>query len=173
LLRETWSVWTAFVAGTRLHAKISRNKEPRSRCWRFSNEQIARESLAAGPNSNFSQGCCRYPMMRLSRGWPTPNCSKQGDARPPRADAVVDGDALSASIAAESMVAKITRHALMRECARFYPTHGFESHKGYGTMAHLDALRRFGPTPLHRRSFEPVSVTGRAQLDLAFAARQG
>jgi ribonuclease HII len=86
---------------------------------------------------------------------------------------VVDGDALSASIAAASIVAKVTRDALMREFARFYPTHGFESHKGYGTMAHLDALRRFGPTPLHHRSFEPVSITGRAQLDLAFAAQQG
>ena len=53
---------------------------------------------------------------------------------------VVDGDALSASIAAASIIAKVTRDGLMRECARLYPTHGFERHKGYGTMAHLDAL---------------------------------
>jgi len=84
--------------------------------------------------------------------------------------AVVDGDALSASIAAASIVAKVTRDSLMREYALHYPSHGFERHKGYGTTAHLDALRRFGPTPLHRRSFEPVSISERAQLELVFGA---
>ena len=85
---------------------------------------------------------------------------------------VVDGDALSASIAAASIVAKVTRDALMREYARLYPSHGFERHKGYGTTAHLEALRRFGATPLHRRSFGPVSMLERAQLSLAFGAKQ-
>ena len=83
---------------------------------------------------------------------------------------VIDGDALSASIAAASIVAKVTRDSLMREYAQLYPGYGFERHKGYGTMAHLDALRRFGPTRLHRRSFGPVSMSERAQLELAFGA---
>jgi ribonuclease HII len=83
---------------------------------------------------------------------------------------VVDGDALSASIAAASIVAKVTRDALMREYAQLYPGYSFERHKGYGTTAHLDALKRFGPTPLHRRSFAPVSISERAQLELVFGA---
>jgi len=83
---------------------------------------------------------------------------------------VVDGDALSASIAAASIVAKVTRDALMREHARLYPNHGFERNKGYGTMAHLDALRRLGSTPLHRRSFRAVWMPERTQLSLAFGA---
>ena len=83
---------------------------------------------------------------------------------------VIDGDVLSASIAAASIVAKVTRDSLMRDYARFYPGYGFELHKGYGTMAHLDALRRFGPTPLHRRSFGLVSMSERPQLKLAFGA---
>ncbi len=86
---------------------------------------------------------------------------------------VIDGDALSASIAAASIVAKVTRDSLMRECAQLCPGYGFERHKGYGTTAHLDALRRLGPTPLHRRSFKPVSISERAQLELVFGAARG
>ena len=85
---------------------------------------------------------------------------------------VVDGDALTASIAAASIVAKVTRDALMREYGRIYPGHGFENHKGYGTTAHIDALRRFGATPLHRRSFAPVWIPERTQLRLGFGAEQ-
>jgi ribonuclease HII len=83
---------------------------------------------------------------------------------------VIDGDSLSASIAAASIVAKVTRDWLMREYAQLYPGYGFELHKGYGTRVHLDALGRFGPSPLHRRSFGPVSIWERAQLDLGFGA---
>jgi ribonuclease HII len=61
---------------------------------------------------------------------------------------VVGGDALSASIAAASIIAKVTRDALTGGYARPYPTYGFERHKGYGTLAHLDVLRRLGATPL-------------------------
>ena len=86
---------------------------------------------------------------------------------------VIDGDALSASIAAASIVAKVTRDALMREYAQLYPSYSFERHKGYGTMAHLGALRRFGPTPLHRRSFGPVWILERGQLSLVFGAARG
>jgi ribonuclease HII len=75
--------------------------------------------------------------------------------------AIVGGDALSLSIAAASILAKVTRDRLMVELAAQYPAYGFERHKGYGTKAHLAALRRHGPCPAHRKSFAPV-----AQLSL-------
>ena len=70
---------------------------------------------------------------------------------------VVKGDAKSASIAAASILAKTWRDALMVEMDALYPGYGFAKNKGYGTAEHLDALRRLGPTPIHRRSFAPVS----------------
>lgn len=73
--------------------------------------------------------------------------------------AIVGGDGLSASIAAASILAKVTRDRLMIEAAQTYPQYGFESHKGYGCAQHLTALREHGPCPLHRRSFSPVSQT--------------
>ncbi len=69
---------------------------------------------------------------------------------------LVKGDAHSASIAAASILAKTTRDALMVELDARYPGYGFARHKGYGTAEHLAALRRLGPCPEHRRSFEPV-----------------
>tara|TARA_R110002049_G_scaffold24162_3_gene85801 strand:+ start:510 stop:1115 length:606 start_codon:yes stop_codon:yes gene_type:complete len=76
--------------------------------------------------------------------------------------ALVKGDSLSFSIAAASIIAKVTRDRYMRQLAETYPQYGFEAHKGYGTAKHLAALREFGPCPEHRRSFAPV-----AQLELA------
>ena len=72
------------------------------------------------------------------------------------ARAIVHGDALSASIAAASIVAKVTRDRLADEWAKIFPQYGFEHNRGYGTKAHLDAIKNFGATPIHRRSFEPV-----------------
>lgn len=66
------------------------------------------------------------------------------------------GDALSLSIAAASILAKVTRDALMDELDAQYPAYGFKQNKGYGSKQHLEALRRLGPTPYHRRSFAPV-----------------
>ena len=66
---------------------------------------------------------------------------------------VIHGDALSANIAAASVLAKVTRDDLMIEMAEKYPEYGFEIHKGYGTKAHYAALREFGPCPIHRQSF--------------------
>jgi len=77
--------------------------------------------------------------------------------------AVVDGDALCASITAASIVAKVTRDAIMREYAQFYPGYGFERHKGYGTADHISVLTRLGPLPFHRRSFALVWRAGRVQ----------
>ncbi|MBL8521912.1 MAG: ribonuclease HII [Betaproteobacteria bacterium] len=72
--------------------------------------------------------------------------------------AIVDGDQLVAEISAASILAKTARDAYMREEAARHPRYGFDAHKGYGTPAHLDALARFGPCGLHRRSFAPVRV---------------
>jgi ribonuclease HII len=70
--------------------------------------------------------------------------------------AIVHGDALCVSIACASIVAKVARDRLMAEMSPLYPVYGFAQNKGYGTPAHLDALRRHGPSPVHRRSFAPV-----------------
>ena len=70
------------------------------------------------------------------------------------ARAVVDGDARSLSIAAASIVAKVARDALMIRLHAHYPEYGFASHVGYATRAHVAALVRCGPSPLHRRSFQ-------------------
>lgn len=66
---------------------------------------------------------------------------------------VVKGDSLSANIAAASILAKVTRDNIMVELAQRYPEYGFEIHKGYGTKAHYEALRTYGPCPIHRKTF--------------------
>ncbi len=71
-------------------------------------------------------------------------------------EAVVDGDARSLSIAAASILAKVTRDGMMDEIAATYPAYRFEENKGYGTPDHLEALRAHGPCDVHRRSFRPV-----------------
>jgi len=71
--------------------------------------------------------------------------------------AIIDGDCYSLSIAAASVIAKVTRDTIMRDfCARF-PEYCFSQHKGYGTELHLIKLHEHGPCPIHRRSFEPVA----------------
>jgi len=71
-------------------------------------------------------------------------------------NAIIHGDALSASIAAASILAKVARDRMMCEWDAIFPAYGLASHKGYSTPKHLAALREFGPTPLHRQSFAPV-----------------
>ena len=70
--------------------------------------------------------------------------------------AIIAGDRRSASVAAASIVAKVVRDAFMLRADRRYPEYGFRHHKGYATAAHLEALARLGPCPLHRRSFHGV-----------------
>ena len=77
----------------------------------------------------------------IARDFPIP-------ARP-----IIKGDALSCSIAAASILAKVARDRQCIEDDKLYPVYGFAKHKGYGTKAHMDAIREFGPCPLHRRSF--------------------
>ena len=78
--------------------------------------------------------------------------------------AIVKGDALSLSISAASIIAKVTRDRIMTELDAVYPEYGFAGHKGYGTRQHLDALKLYGATPVHRQSFRPVAELN--QLDL-------
>jgi len=68
-------------------------------------------------------------------------------------DAIIKGDAKSISIAAASIIAKVTRDRLMVKYNEVFPEYGFASNKGYGAKAHLDALKKYGPTPIHRHSF--------------------
>jgi len=72
--------------------------------------------------------------------------------------AIIDGDELSLSIAAASIVAKVARDRLMARLDAHYPDYGFSGHCGYGTPAHLKALARLGPTPLHRKSFKSKAL---------------
>ena len=66
---------------------------------------------------------------------------------------IIKGDAQSLSIAAASILAKVTRDHMMSEYEKLFPGYGFDRHKGYGTAAHIQAIRRLGPCPIHRRSF--------------------
>lgn len=83
-----------------------------------------------------------------------------GNRLPPNlpcpAEAVVKGDARQAAISAASILAKVTRDRDIVKSAELYPEYGFEKHKGYPTAVHLDAIRLYGITPIHRRSFAPV-----------------
>lgn len=97
------------------------------------------------------------PDMALIDGLPLPEC-------PVSQQNLVKGDSRSASIAAASILAKVTRDRLMCTLHEEYPHYGFDRHKGYGTAEHLAALRQHGPCPAHRRSFGPVQACGQGQL---------
>jgi ribonuclease HII len=75
---------------------------------------------------------------------------------------IVGGDGRSAHIAAASIIAKVTRDAMMVTWDRQFPAYGFKRHKGYGTLEHLVALNRFGPSPIHRLSYSPVRAASTA-----------
>lgn len=98
----------------------------------------AAENLALRPDHCLIDG---LPV----RGFPFPH------------DAIVKGDGISLSIAAASIIAKVTRDRIMRELDREFPEYGFARHQGYGTKEHLEALRIHGPCRHHRRSFQPVA----------------
>ncbi len=95
------------------------------------------------------EGLPRLPDHILVDGRPVPGL-------PVDSTAIVKGDSLSLSIAAASIIAKVTRDRIMRELDVTYPEYGFAGHKGYGTQAHVQALFEHGPTPVHRMSFRPV-----------------
>lgn len=79
---------------------------------------------------------------------------------------IIKGDAKSLSIAAASVIAKVTRDRLMAELDSEFPAYGFAQHKGYGTKAHLAALRRHGPCFHHRKTFRPVAELNQGELNL-------
>jgi len=79
-------------------------------------------------------------------------------------EAVIGGDGLIASIAAASIVAKVTRDRMMVELDAMYPGYGFAQHKGYCTSEHMQSLAKLGPSPIHRRSFWPVAAAAQRPL---------
>lgn len=79
---------------------------------------------------------------------------------PMKSKSIIHGDALSYSIACASILAKVTRDRVMVEQAALYPQYGFEKHKGYGTKAHIKAIKAHGPCKIHRRSFIKKFVAG-------------
>ena len=72
------------------------------------------------------------------------------------AECIVKGDSISTSIAAASIIAKVTRDRMMHELAETFPNYGFDAHAGYGTPQHLEALKTYGPCAAHRKTFAPV-----------------
>lgn len=110
---------------------------------------------------NILQATRRAMELALRRLKPTPDLALV-DGLPFRRfafkhRAIVGGDGISLSIAAASIIAKVTRDRLMRRLHRRFKGYGFDTNKGYGTPAHLDALRRLGPCPIHRRTFSPMA----------------
>jgi ribonuclease HII len=95
---------------------------------------------------------CHLPSLpdhAIVDGMPVPDL-------PCQSTAIIKGDGLSLSIAAASVIAKVTRDRWMTELDREHPEYGFSRHKGYGTAAHIQALLKYGAIPQHRRSFRPV-----------------
>jgi len=91
------------------------------------------------------------PEFALVDGFAIPGCAV-------RHRRIIKGDQLSCSIAAASIVAKVTRDRLMLALDAEHPHYGFAQHKGYGTAAHLAAIQKFGPCSAHRRSFAPIAL---------------
>src|SRR5438046_10320332 len=81
--------------------------------------------------------------------------------------AIIEGDCISLSVAAASVIAKVMRDRMMRDFCAEFPQYSFSQHKGYGTELHLLKLHEFGPCPIHRRSFEPVAQPLLALEELA------
>ncbi len=91
-----------------------------------------------------------------------PNCSFPQEA-------IIGGDSIVKSIAASSIIAKVTRDRIIEAYDKEYPGYGFAKHKGYGTKDHFDALRRLGPCPIHRMSFRPVLLALPENVNRRFA----
>jgi ribonuclease HII len=136
----------------KLHAKICASAQVSVACappWRIDRDNILRASL--------------WALARAVAALPVKPKLVFVDGRD-RIDicceckAVISGDAIIASIAAASIVAKVTRDRLMTRLGQLHPGYGFEHHKGYSVPAHFEALARLGPTIHHRRSFAPVAA---------------
>ncbi|MGI6197663.1 MAG: ribonuclease HII [Candidatus Cloacimonadaceae bacterium] len=108
-------------------------------------EGMKRAILALG----ITEGLCLVDGNRL----PALNAPETNDLE---LRSVIGGDGLHASIAAASILAKVYRDQLMVELDKEYPNYGFAVHKAYGTKAHLEAISKYGPSPIHRKSFAPM-----------------
>lgn len=95
------------------------------------------------------EGLRVHPQLVLVDGRDTPNINFP-------CHAIVGGDSLEPCISAASIIAKVTRDRMMSQLDLLYPEYGFAKHKGYGTAAHIDCLRRHGPCEHHRKTFDPV-----------------
>ncbi len=83
-------------------------------------------------------------------------------------NSIIHGDARCASVAAASILAKVTRDEYMEKMDIKYPNYGFKKHKGYGTKAHIEALEKYGPCPIHRKTYAPVSKYFSKQISFDF-----
>jgi len=79
--------------------------------------------------------------------------------------AIVGGDRIAKSISAASIVAKVTRDRIMLEAHEKYPQYGFAAHKGYGTKLHMEMIEKYGPSPIHRQSFEPMPTLAKRRKE--------
>ena len=98
-----------------------------------------------------------YRALGVAADWALVDGNRPPDGLPCRVRCLMGGDGISLSVAAASVVAKVHRDRLMAELAAAWPGYGWERNAGYGTAQHLEAVRRLGPTPHHRRSFAPVA----------------
>lgn len=122
------------------------------------------------PNSFFVDSLTRYSNDEYANNQYTNNERPKGCV--PFQMAIKKGDQLSISIAAASIVAKVARDRMMMDYDKLYPEYGFGRHKGYGSPVHLDALNRYGPLPIHRRSFRPVrELVTRVSVNSLFGKR--
>ena len=148
------------VKRERLYEEITGDSRIRWHCVSIQPDEIDRINILQATWEGMRRaalGLQPVPDAALVDGKPVKNFPLQQVA-------LVKGDSLSYSIAAASIIAKVTRDRLMVEMARQHPEYGFEIHKGYPTPAHLAALKQHGPCPHHRRSFRPVA---QLELDLA------
>jgi ribonuclease HII len=136
----------------KLHAKICASAQVSVACappWRIDRDNILRASLWALARAVAALPVRPQLVFVDGRDRIDAGCD---------CEAVISGDAIIASIAAASIVAKVTRDRLMTRLGLLHPGYGFEHHKGYSVPEHFEALARLGPTIHHRRSFAPVAA---------------
>lgn len=134
-------------------------------------DQIRASAVAVGigvvppeviDGSNILEATMRAMAEAIADLGVTPDCVIVDGRDVPEIDlpviALIDGDARCLSVAAASIIAKVTRDGIMQEADKMYPRYWFRHNKGYGTRGHLEALRKYGPTSFHRFSFEPVAA---------------
>ncbi len=130
----------------------------------ITHEAVAYAVASASSEEIDSQGILRATLKAMARALEALDPSPQlalidGQFTTPwrgLQKAIIDGDAFCFSVAAASILAKVTRDQFMEKLDQEFPEYGFSQHKGYGTRRHLEALRKYGPCPLHRLSFRPV-----------------